>query len=115
MKALKSLLLTLSFLMILSINAYAYEKEPVSDVQLTEYIKDFIKASQLDKLEGVAMIYTNFIVKERGENFAVDFLITENNEIIILSVRSEDEYYRVVDDYNAKFVQTYSVPLSTII
>jgi len=115
MKALKSLLLTLSFIMLISINGYSNEKEPVSDIQLTEYIKDFIKAGHLNAPEGMAMIYTNFIVKDRGENFAIDFLVTEDNEIIILSVRSEDEYYRVVDDYNAKFVQKYSVPLSTII
>ena len=74
---------------------------PLSEEKASAYIYDFVKENSFDHEPGVASVYTNFIIKEKGLNYAVDFLITEENEILILDIRSEDEFYRLLEVLNA--------------
>ena len=85
----------------LSHPGYCDTINPLSEEKASAYIFDFVKENSFDHEPGVASVYTNFIIKEKGLNYAVDFLITEENEILILDIRSEDEFYRLLEVLNA--------------
>ena len=115
MKTLKNIICSLILLVSISGISFASKKKPLSDTEAAACVFDFMQENSFDHEPGVATVFTNFIVKERGENFAIDFLVTEESEILILSVKSEDEFYRIDESYNARYVQSYSVPVSTVI
>jgi hypothetical protein len=60
-----------------------------------------------------ATIYTHFLVKEEGFIYTVDFMVTSNGDITILTKEIEEEYYKV-NLFNAKHVEKYSVVIPTI-
>ena len=81
---------------------------------LTVKIENYLLSIDYENRVDTATIFTNFIVKERGEIFNVDFMVTEKEEIVLLSKEQDDEFYRV-DSYNSKFVRKYSVPVTNIL
>lgn len=114
MKTFKSSALSLLLIATFSVSAFAFGKKPVANKELKNLIKEYVSTVQLHADKGQAEVFTNFIIEENGTRYAVDFMITDNKEIEILSKKSEFEFYRVDDRYNARFVQNYTVPVSTI-
>jgi hypothetical protein len=114
MKTLKSSALSFLLITLFSVSAFAIGKKPTGNQELKNMIKEYIQTSDYEANTSQAEIFTNFIILENGERFAVDFMLTEDGKIDIISKKSEFEYYRVDGKYNARFVQKYSVPVSTI-
>ncbi|MFT6337694.1 MAG: hypothetical protein ACJATI_004459 [Halioglobus sp.] len=76
-------------------------------------MEQYVKTIDKSEINSSATIYTHFLVKEEGFIYTVDFMVTSNGEITILTKEIEEEYYKV-NLFNAKFVQKYSVVIPTI-
>ena len=48
-----------------------------------------------------------------GDLYTIDFMVTEDNELIILSKDFEEEYYKV-DHYTSAYMQKTVVPVATV-
>lgn len=114
MKARFSTILGILILSLFSVSVFAANISPESNQSLESMIKEYIQTSDYEANKSQADIFTNFIILENGERYAVDFMLTADGKIDVISKKSEFEYYRVDGKYNAKFVQKYSVPVSTI-
>jgi len=114
MKARLTSTLSILLLSLFSVSMFAAKISPESTQSLESLIKEYIQTSDYEVNQSQAEIFTNFIILENGERFAVDFMLTEDGKIDIISKKSEFEYYRVDGKYNARFIQKYSVPVSTI-
>lgn len=105
------LILVLVFL-ISSIATYAIP-EASSNKEVTKKIQTFLTSIDYSHLNNEATVFNNFIVSEDGDLFNVDFMITENDEIVVLSKDYEEEYYKV-ELYNSNFTTQYSLPVAYV-
>jgi hypothetical protein len=81
--------------------------------ELKTKIEQYVKTIDKSELSSTATIYTHFLVKEEGFIYTIDFMVTSNGEITILTKDIEEEYYKV-DLFNAKHVEKYSIAIPTI-
>ena len=114
MKHLKYSLFTLLIFSMFSISAFADTLNIENIKELKTKIEQYVKTIDQSEKDGSATIYTHFLVKEEGDIYTVDFMVTSDDKITILTKDIEEEYYRV-DLFNAKLVEKYSVALPTIV
>ncbi len=114
MKLIKSCLMTLTLAALISTISFAHSPHGEDHPEVETNITKYLDSAELALQKGSVLVITNFIVKEHGEIYSVDFLVTDNREVIILSKKKDDEYYRV-STYNPQFVKQYSVPVSDIV
>jgi hypothetical protein len=81
--------------------------------ELKTKIEQYVKTINKSELSSKATVYNHFLVKEEGFIYTIDFMITSNGEITILTKDIEEEYYKV-DLFNAKYVEKYSIVIPTI-
>jgi hypothetical protein len=112
MKYFKSSLLTLAFLSIISLSAFADTTSVDESATLINKIENYISTIDQDKSAG-ATLYAHFLVKENGFIYSVDFMLTETGEIIVLSKDDEEEFYRV-DSFNADHIEKYNIAVADI-
>lgn len=96
-----------------SISAFADTLTVDNTKELKTKIERFVKTIDNSELSNSATIYTHFLVKEEGFIYTIDFMVTSDGKITVLSKDIEEEYYRV-DIFNAKHVEKYSVAIPTI-
>ena len=113
MKHLKYYLFTLLVFSMFSISAFADTLNIESTKELKTKIEQYVTTIDQAEMDGSATIYTHFLVKEEGFIYTVDFMVTSNGNITILTKDIEEEYYRV-DLFNANLVEKYTVPVPTI-
>jgi len=111
MKLFKTSLLTLTFLSIISLSAFA-DTTSVSTTTLISKIEQYVSTIDQDTAQD-ATLYSHFLVKEDGFIYSVDFILTASGDIIVLSKDDEIEYYRV-DEFNADHIQKYPVAVADI-
>ena len=104
---------TLIVFSLFSISAFADTLDIDKSIELKTKIEQYIKTIDHSEMSSTATIYTHFLVKEEGLIYTVDFMVTDNDKITILTKDIEEEYYRV-GLFNAKHVEKYSVPMATI-
>ena len=104
---------TLFIFSMFSISAFADTLTIENTKELKTKIEQYVTTIDQSELDGTATIYTHFLVKEEGEIYTVDFMVTSDGTITILNKEIEEEYYRV-DIFNAKLVEKYSVALPII-
>ena len=104
---------TLLIFSMLSISAFADTLNIDNTQELKSKIENYVKTIDHAEMGNTATIYTHFLVKEEGIIYTIDFMITGNGEITILTKDTEEEYYRV-DLFNATHVEKYSVAMPTI-
>ena len=97
-----------------SISAFADTLNVDKSKELTTKIEQYVTTIDQSEMDGSATIYTHFLVKEEGFIYTVDFMVSDNGKITILTKEIEEEYYRV-DLFNAKLVEKYSVAIPTIV
>jgi hypothetical protein len=76
-------------------------------------IESYLEDSGFNYNASSATIFSNFIVKENDELYTIDFMVTEDNELIILSKNLEEEFYKV-DSYSSKYMQRHVVPVANV-
>ena len=113
MKHLKYSIYTLLIFSMFSLSAYADTLNIENTKELKTKIEKYVTNIDQSEMDGSATIYTHFLVKEEGFIYTVDFMVTSNGKITILTKDIEEEYYRV-DLFNAKLVEKYSVAIPTI-
>jgi hypothetical protein len=113
MKHLKYSLFTILVLSIFSISAFADTLNIDDPKVLKTKIESYVNTIDQSDMDGLATIYTHFLVKEEGFIYKVDFMVTNDGTITILNKDIEEEYYRV-DIFNAKLVEKYTVAVPTI-
>jgi hypothetical protein len=96
-----------------SISAFADTLNIEKTKELKTKIEQYVKTIDKSEINSSATIYTHFLVKEEGFIYTVDFMVTSNGKITVLSKEIEEEYYKV-DLFNAKLVEKYSVAIPTI-
>jgi hypothetical protein len=104
---------TLLIFSMFSISASADTLTVDNTKELTTKIEQYVKTIDNSEMSTTATIYTHFLVKEEGFIYTIDFMVTSNGKITVLSKDIEEEYYRV-DLFNAKHVEKYSVEIPTI-
>ena len=104
---------TLLIFSMISISAFADTLNVENTKELKTKIEQYVTSIDQSEMDGSATIYTHFLVKEEGDIYTVDFMVTSDGKITILTKDIEEEYYRV-DLFNAKLVEKYSVALPTI-
>jgi hypothetical protein len=104
---------TLLIISMFSISAFADTLNIEKTKELKTKIEQYVKTIDKSEINSSATIYTHFLVKEEGFIYTVDFMVTSNGEITILTKEIEEEYYKV-NLFNAKLVEKYSVVISTI-
>ena len=104
---------TLLIFSMFSISAFADTLNIDKTKELKTKIEQYVTTIDQPAIDGSATIYTHFLVKEEGYIYTVDFMVTSNGKITILTKDIEEEYYRV-DLFNAKLVETYSVAVPII-
>lgn len=114
MKNLKQSLLSLFVLSVFSISAMAISPRADETKELKTKIEQYVKSIDLSKDEAPATIFTHFLVKEDGWIYTVDFMVTSDGEIIILSKELEECFYKV-DLFNAEHVQKSSIATPTVL
>ena len=113
MKHLKHAILSLFILSIFSISAMADTSNVDNTKELKTKIEHYVKSIDLSKMDASATIYTHFLVKEDDWTYTVDFMVTRDGEIIILSKELEEYIYKV-DLFNAEHVKTSTVAMPTV-
>jgi len=76
-------------------------------------IKSYLSSINFNSAAETATIFSNFLVNENGDLFTIDFMITDDGEIEILSKDYEEEYYKV-DLYSTVNMIKYSFPVASI-
>ena len=114
MKHLIYSIFTLLIFSLFSISAFADTLNIEDTKELKTKIEQYITTIDQPELDGSATIYTHFLVKEEGDIYTVDFMVTNDGKITILTKEIEEEYYRV-DIFNSKFVEKYSITIPTIV
>ena len=104
---------TLLVFSLFSVSAFADTTNVDNTKQLETKIEQYVKTIDQSEVGSSATIYTHFLVKEEGFIYTVDFMVTSNGNITILTKDIEEEYYKV-DLFNAKLVEKYSVAIPTI-
>jgi hypothetical protein len=104
---------TLLIFSLFSVSAFADTLNIDNTRQLKTKIEQYVKTIDKSEINSSATIYTHFLVKEEGFIYTVDFMVTSNGKITVLSKEIEEEYYKV-DLFNAKLVEKYSVAIPTI-
>ena len=104
---------TLLIISMFSISAFADTLNIDKTKELTTKIEQYVNTIEQSDMDGSATIYTHFLVKEEGFIYKVDFMVTSDGKITILTKEIEEEYYRV-DIFNAKLVEKYTVAVPTI-
>jgi hypothetical protein len=104
---------TLLIISMFSISAFADTLNIEKTKELKTKIEQYVKTIDKSEINSSATIYTHFLVKEEGFIYTVDFMVTSNGKITVLSKEIEEEYYKV-DLFNAKLVEKYSVAIPTI-
>ena len=112
MKTFKSSLLTLAFLSIISLSAFADTTSVDESATLINKIENYISTIDQNQNTG-ATLYTHFLVKENGFIYSVDFMLTETGEIIVLSKEDEEEFYSM-DSFSADHIEKYQVAVADI-
>jgi len=113
MKHLIYSIFTLLIFSMVSVSAFADTLNVDNTKELTTKIEQYVKTIDQPEMDGSATIYTHFLVKEEGYIYTIDFMVTSNGKITVLTKDIEEEYYRV-DLFNAKLVEKYSVAVPTI-
>ena len=104
---------TLLIISMFSISAFADTLNIKNTKELQTKIEQYVNTVDQAEMDGSATIYTHFLVKEEGDIYTVDFMVTSNGKITILTKDIEEEYYRV-DLFNANLVEKYTVAVPTI-
>ncbi|MFT4535786.1 MAG: hypothetical protein ACJA1A_002694 [Saprospiraceae bacterium] len=104
---------TLLIFSLFSVSAFADTTNIINTKQLETKIEQYVKTIDQPEMVSTATIYTHFLVEEEGFIYTVDFMITSNGKITVLSKDIEEEYYKV-NLFNAKLVEKYSVAIPTI-
>ena len=104
---------TLIIFSLFSISAFADTLNIDKTKELKSKIEQYVKTIDHSEMGNSATIYTHFLVKEDGFIYSIDFMVTSNGEITILTKDIEEEYYKV-NLFNAKHVEKYSVTIPTI-
>lgn len=81
--------------------------------ELKTKIEQYVKTIDHSEMANKATIYTHFLIKEEGFIYSIDFMVTSNGEITILTKEIEEEYYKI-DLFNAKHMKKYTVSMPTI-
>ena len=113
MKHLKHTILSLFILSMFSISAMADTSSVDNMKDLKTKIEHYVKSIDLSKMEASATIYSHFLVNEDDWIYTVDFMVTSDEEIIILSKELEEYIYKV-DLFNAEHVHKTSVAMPTV-
>jgi hypothetical protein len=113
MKNLTYTIFTLLIISMFSISAFADTLTVDNTKEIETKIERYIKTIENVEMSTSATIYTHFLIEEEGFIYTVDFMITNDGQITVLSKDIEEEYYRV-DVFNAKHVEKYSVAVPTI-
>ena len=104
---------TLLIFSLFSVSAFADTTNVENTKEIKTKIEQYVKTIDQSEMVTSATIYTHFLVKEEGFIYTVDFMVTSNGKITILTKDIEEEYYKV-DLFNAKLVEKYSVTIPTI-
>ena len=104
---------TLIIFSLFSVSAFADTTNVDNTKELETKIEQYVKTIDNSELSTSATIYTHFLVKEEGFIYSVDFMVTSNGNITVLSKDIEEEYYKV-NLFNANLVEKYSVAIPTI-
>ena len=106
---------TFTFLIIsmFSISAFADTLYVDNTKTLETKIEQYVKTIDNSELSTSATVYTHFLIKEEGFIYTIDFMVTNDGKITVLSKDIEEEYYRV-NVFNAKHIEKYSVAIPTI-
>ena len=114
MKNLKQSIFTVLIISMFSISAFADTLDIENTQELKTKIEQYVKTVDQPEMDGSATIYTHFLVKEEGFIYSIDFMVTSNGQITILTKELEKEYYKV-DLFNAKHVEKYTVAMPIIV
>ena len=98
-----------SFSTTLTAGSIKCEEGAVVPCEIESYLED----SGFNYNASSATIFSNFIVKENNDLYTIDFMVTEDNELIILSKEFEEEYYKV-EHYSSKFMEKHIVPVANV-
>jgi hypothetical protein len=113
MKYLKSIIIAFTFLTIFSFSANADTLNIENIKDITSNIEEYISTVDQTNTAGYATIYVNLLMTQNGDLHTVDFMVTDEGEVVILSNEYEDEFYRV-ETFSSKLVEKYTVSISTI-
>ena len=113
MKYLKSLIIAFTFLTIFSFSAHADTLDIENVKGITSNIEKYMSTLDQSNTAGSATVFVNLLISENGDLYTVDFMVTDEGKVVILSKEFEDEYYRV-DTFSSRFVEKYTVSVSTI-
>lgn len=112
MKILKTSILLIALISIISVSAFADTTSVNHATSLISKIEKYVSSIDLDPNNGTTL-YSHFLVKEDGFIFAIDFMLSETGEIIVLSKDYETEFYRV-EEYNADHIKSYRLAVPSI-
>jgi hypothetical protein len=106
--------LVMAFLM-LAITLSANNNSIACDMKnsVTCKIESYLSSMDLNLKAETVTIFSNFIVNQNGDLLTIDFMITEDGNIEILSKNFEEEYYKV-DTYNTVNLEQYSFPVAQV-
>ena len=113
MKYVKSALVASFMLLIISFSSFANETNATSIMSLTSKIENYLSSLDQPIIKGCASIFVDLKVSDKGHLYNVDFLVSDEGKIVILSNIHEGEFYSV-DRVSTKFVKKYSVPIVLI-
>ena len=101
------------FFYALSLNASSEVTPTVTEDITTIEIKAFLSTLDCNKGKDPASIFIDLLVKENGEIYTIDFMVTEEGNIIVLSKEVEEEYYKI-QSFSTKKLKQYALPVALI-
>ena len=111
MKIIKTFLLLLVVSLASATTLWDSGIHPDSLKGVENQIQKFIEHNKLQYTDGVATMYTNFLVGEKDAYYAVDFLLSDKGELMILNIH-RSQVCEWMPGY--KLVSVTEFPMATI-
>lgn len=76
-------------------------------------IESYLSSVDYENTEETVDIFTELLIVENDDLYTVDFMVTEEGEVIILSKEFEEEYYKV-KNYSTVLLKKYTSEVAMI-
>ena len=114
MKTLKISLLSLTLACCFSLSLSANVVSTDMNTAFMDEINEYVSTIEMANTKSEAVLYSNFLTKdEEGFIYTIDFVISDECEIIVLSVELEEEFHKI-NQYNVEALKTKKLSIAEI-
>ena len=84
-----------------------------NDMSIHENINSYLSTINYELEDETVGVFSDFLVVENEDLYNVDFMLSDDGEVMILSKEYEVEFYKV-DHYSTQFLKTQTIKIAKV-